>query len=403
MKIYFATDYLPGFHDNWGGAETACLRLAELLSDAGQEVSFLTTPPVRFPESKFKVFPVETMNSRLKSHFCWDSHAAKIASGILRAGRPDILHLHRFNSLSLSLIKAARELNIPTVFSVYDYWCLCPRTTGLDSSGRVCRDFQGRHCLFCNQGAAGKRVFIRKNILALRRRVFNYFLNKLDAVIVLSDSCRKDLLDFGIKGNIVKLPLPLEAGGIPRGHCDEESVFFAGWLYAHKGLHILIEAMAKVKEEIPKIRLYVAETGVDGVYKNTIAGLINKYGLGDTVIFLGKKTHSQTQALLEKAGVVCVPEQWPNPYPIVITEAMLKARPVVASSIGGIPELITDGENGLLADPGNPRDFADKIIRLLKDKEFAVGLAGSARQDILKRCNRREILNKLLSIYAKVS
>jgi glycosyltransferase involved in cell wall biosynthesis len=332
---------------------------------------------------------------------------------ILKEIRPDLLHLHRFNALSLSLIRSAVKLDIPVVFSMYDYWYVCPTSALVNGNNDMCRHFQGAGCADCyhykNPLVEGVRniasgLGLLPGAFRMRKMVFDRYLKKIDALVVLSDSWGEMIRRYGANGQTISaIPLPLFEGiGKPDGgHVEAGSMLFVGWVYPHKGLHVLIEAMPQIIRAVPEARLYVVESGVLDSYKDGIMKSIAENGITEHVVFLGKRSNEEVQALLNKARVVVVPEQWAIAWPIFLTEAMACGKLIVASRIGDIPQFIKDGETGLLAEPDQPSDFAGQVIRMFQDGDTAA-MGEKARQKILRLCNEDRILERLMDVYTLV-
>jgi glycosyltransferase involved in cell wall biosynthesis len=97
--------------------------------------------------------------------------------------------------------------------------------------------------------------------------------------------------------------------------------------------------------------------------------------------------------------VVVIPEQYENMSPLLMIEAMSMSKPVVISRAGGIPEFIEDGVSGWLANPLDPGDFADKIIRVFRDPDHAKAMGENARQRILTKCDDGSIWDKTRRMY----
>ncbi|MBI3755103.1 MAG: glycosyltransferase family 4 protein [Deltaproteobacteria bacterium] len=183
---------------------------------------------------------------------------------------------------------------------------------------------------------------------------------------------------------------------------EDNSILFAGWIDEKKGLHILIDAMPEIFKKVPSAKLYVLELTSYKEYKNKILKKVDEYGLKDRFFMLGRLSSDEFKEYLKKANVVVVPEQWENMSPVIIAEAMAKAKPIVASRIGGIPEFIEHGKSGLLASHNNPKDFAEKIIQILQDKNKAIEMGKMARQRALEIFNEEKIKNQLLDLYQNV-
>lgn len=414
MKICFASDYLIGYHKQGAGAEQACYRVAKLLIRNGDDVVFLCTKPDSMPQEQLKVYGVKTMGQvffgklikkALRRFFPFDIAAGINSLKLLKDIKPDVLHLQNFNELSFSLVWAAKRLNIPVIFSVYDFSCVCPAGTLVNSGGESCGDFQGKYCSDCfsrrNKIINFLRIFgILKLGFILRKRITDYFFRKIDYFIALSETWKDLLIKYGVKkSKIVVIPLPLSQktnfSGIP---AIGNSILFVGWIYPHKGLHILIEALPQILKEVPDATLKVVESGVDENYKNKIIKRAEEIGVKEKINFLGKLPNDKVQKLIQNAKVVAVPEQWGIAWPIFLTEAMVQARAIVASRIGNIPDFIADGENGFLAEPRNPADFAEKIILLLRE-EKAKEFGRKAREKIIQICDEDKISEKLKNLY----
>jgi glycosyltransferase involved in cell wall biosynthesis len=415
MKICFVADNLVGYHKYWAGAEQACYRQAKLLIEAGIEVVFLTKKPdISSPEEKLNVEGVSIIGggiigrkikSFLRRFFPFDPVSAVSSYLALRRIKPDLVHLHLFNELSLSVIWSAKKLRIPVVFSMYDYWIVCPKGTLVNGKNENCTVFQGKECVNCFSEGNKVTNFLRKTGLLetafkMRKSTLDRFLKKIDCFLVLSNSWTELLVKYGIdrsKIKIVPLPLPKRKDSEDFAVKDK-TILFVGWVYPHKGLHILIKALSFVAKEIPDVKLQVVESGVNEDYKKGIEKDIQGCNIKGNVSFLGKLPNEKVQQLLQESKVVAVPEQWGIAWPIFLTEAMLSEKLIVASNIGDIPEFIEDGKNGFLAGHQDAKEFAEKIIRLLKENGTD-NFGRLAREKIVSICNDDEILSRLKSAY----
>ena len=396
MKICFATNYLPEYHRIWGGAEQACCRLLNLLVKNGQELSVLSTEPIKEVKGNFGFYSIPILKRFLGKEFprCWLSFDPRVyfhSYRALKKIKPDILHLHNVDVLSFSLVLSAKRLGIPVFFSIYDYWCICPRKILVNNKGERCRKYHGSHCSSC--------IGYKRYTLLFRRKFFDYIFNKINTFIVLSRSSAKILRDYGIKEEkivIVQLPL-FEKFNIKEDKFEKNTILFVGWVQPHKGLHILLEAMPTISKVIPDVKLYVIATGEE----SKIEELIKKYKLEKYIFSLGKVPHEVVKEYLQKANVVVIPEQWENVGPLFLGEAMAFAKPIIASSIGAIPEYIKDGKSGFLVEPKDSLEFAKKIIWLFKNRESALKMGKEAQDSARRIFDENKILGKLLSLYSK--
>lgn len=424
MNICFATNYLPGYHSFWGGAEQVCYRLAKLLCKNSQDVSILSTKPDRPIKEDFTHYTipvVEDIFPRSKRYylgqakcnlFPFDPVAYPYALTYLKRIKPDVLHLHSFGFLSFSLVMAASRLKIPMVFSVYDYWCVCPLgfTWVIEDvntyKGRQCYKYHGRHCLDCLSFI--KPNLIQRQILSFflshRRRFFDYFITRVEKFIILSQANSKVLEGYHIpKSKIEVVPIPISREEDNGTKVEDNLILYIGWLHPRKGAHVVVEAMAHVLKEMPEAKLLIFGVEVDAGYKARILKIISENNMQDNIIFMGKRPFKETKIYIKKASVLVIPEQWETIAPNILSEGLMFGKAIVASKIGGILDLIEDGKNGLLARADDARDFARKIISLLKDGALRMKLEENAKESSAKFCSEEMVYGRLLTLYGSLT
>ena len=224
-------------------------------------------------------------------------------------------------------------------------------------------------------------------------------------MVVLSESSANILQHYGSEKTkihvIRQTSLPKEEELRKKETIEQGSILYVGWLQHRKGLHVIIKAMPKILRSVPEAKLYIIGevTEEDKQYLNELEHLIKREGLENRVLFLGKKPYEEVKEFLRKSQVVVIPEQWENMSPVILVEAMAFAKPVVASRIGGIPEFIDDNRNGLLVEPHNLSDFTKKVVLLLKNGAYAAKIGETASKDIIKLCDQKQSLKKLLDLY----
>jgi glycosyltransferase involved in cell wall biosynthesis len=141
----------------------------------------------------------------------------------------------------------------------------------------------------------------------------------------------------------------------------------------------LLRAFAAAKRELPALELEVAGRGP---LEPALKALARELGVLDSVRFLGHV--SPIQAAIERAAVVVVPSMGEG-FGMVALEAMERSRPVIAASIGGLGELVRDGETGLLVPPGDAEPLRDAIVRVAGDLELARAMGEAGRRRALSR------------------
>jgi len=159
----------------------------------------------------------------------------------------------------------------------------------------------------------------------------------------------------------------------------ERRLLCVGRLIPIKGHIVLLRAFAEAKRELPDLRLEIAGRGP---LEPALKALAHELGVSESVRFLGHV--SPIQAAIEGSTVVVVPSMGEG-FGMVALEAMERARPVIAASIGGLGELVQDGETGLLVPPGEAEPLRAAIVRLAGDLELARRMGEAGRRRALGR------------------
>ena len=177
----------------------------------------------------------------------------------------------------------------------------------------------------------------------------------------------------GVPILVVPNPAPAEVPHAATG-VDRGAFVFAGRLTAQKSLDIALEAVAAT----PEARLVVIGEGPE---RARLERLTSELELNGRVQFTGPRPRAEVLAALSSATAALVPSSWEN-LPHAAVEALAVGTPVVATAVGGVPEVVHDGENGLLVPPGSPDALAAAMARLVADVELRDGLAARARDSV---------------------
>lgn len=200
--------------------------------------------------------------------------------------------------------------------------------------------------------------------------------------------------------------------------CEKHSLFLGQGDYPLKGMHFVLQAMAQLLPEYPDLKLYVAGNSVIGhetwkqrlklpAYGKYLLELIRRYGLEDRVIMLGKLDAEQMKERFLACHTFICPSVLEN-SPNTVGEAMLLGVPVAASDVGGIPDMVTDGKDGILFQMGNVEALAEAVSRLWdeeKDPEgltLAQRLSGQAAKRALEVHDGERNYLRLLEIYRQI-
>jgi glycosyltransferase involved in cell wall biosynthesis len=361
--------------------------LARLQIDAGDEVAFFgmdhpdnePMPYARhFPSYVEFRAPSMSMGIRASARMLYSRSAEAGIEAVITDFRPDVVHLHNiYHQLSPSVLRPIARAGIPSLMTLHDYKLACPTYQFLDH-GKICEACLGGHFYHaathrCKDGslAASLLATVESYAHGITRayspvRLFiapsRFLADKMKEAGVFPDRMR--LLNHFIDAE------PIAAAGNPGS-----GFVFAGRLSPEKGVDVLIEAAG----QLPGVTVEVLG---DGPARAELEGLATRVAPG-RVRFHGRLGKEAVHAAMRGALAVVVPSRWYENQPMTVLEAFACGVPVIGSRIGGIPELVTDGESGYTVAPDDPTSLADGMRRLLAAPADALKLGRAARSQVL--------------------
>lgn len=165
---------------------------------------------------------------------------------------------------------------------------------------------------------------------------------------------------------------------------DAVMILFSARLERRKGAHLLAEACVPVLTRYPHVHVVLAGADDGGLFRSGIGPRAEAAGVADRLHHLGRVTLAEVRALLKHVDVHLLPSLWDN-APYACIEAMAAGRAVVASDVGGLPELVQDGRTGRLAPPGDAAAFAAALAQLVEDPAERDRLGAAARRTVEER------------------
>lgn len=227
------------------------------------------------------------------------------------------------------------------------------------------------------------------------RKLIRWGFNSSACLLVLTRERRNWLDQRGLTARPVReLPnmvaIPSGTSKAQRSAC----LLFLGRLEEEKGLSVLISAFAEVVQSFPNARLLIGGEGDLPRYSEQVASL----GLAGAVEFLGWVDGSKKAQLLEQAALFVLPSRYEG-LPMGVLEAMSYAVPCVATDVGGLPEIIDSGVNGLLVKVGDVEGLSTAIARLLGDADFRQRLGLEARQTAIDKYSTQAVEKLLAGTY----
>jgi glycosyltransferase involved in cell wall biosynthesis len=227
------------------------------------------------------------------------------------------------------------------------------------------------------------------------RAIVRFFLDRAAVIIVLSERWAAWMRGVTSNPRIVCLPQPValpRMGATPR---EPDLIAFTGRCEEAKGVYDLVDALSRLRPVRPRLRVECAGDGDMARLRSRTLEL----GVAGQLTVRGWLAPRERDALLARASVFVLPSHF-EALPMALLEAMAAGCPVVATAVGGIPDVVRDGENGLLVPPGNPAALADALQRLLGDRALAERLGREARATIAARFTLERSLERLEQIYA---
>lgn len=220
-----------------------------------------------------------------------------------------------------------------------------------------------------------------------------------DKCLTLSNGIREYIISrTGKAENIDVLynPCP-DVRGIDLSAKREKNILFAATLYKEKGYLDLIEAFGKIETKHPEWKLLLAGNGnqEEGI------ALAKKYNIAERVKFLGWVRGEDKDKVFRTSSLFCLPS-YAEGFPMAVLDAWAYGLPVITTPVGGIPDIVVDGKNGLLFNPGDINALAEKLDTLIKDTELRNKLSEEARLLADTTFNVATIAQQLDEIYKSI-
>ena len=430
-----------------GGTEVYAAAQAGALTALGDEVRVLAResaaerPEYAVRDDVQGAVRVRFVNRTFRDVTCFaDSYRsdriAARASDLLDDWRPDVAHVHHLTCLSTTIVPELRSRGIPVVLTLHDYWMLCHRGQLLDRHLHRCED--PRTCYACLPAEAGagragalaaramhtiEQVVPDGTAKAIRQTAglvagavasakmgraeadaraahMDAILGAVSQIVAPSrhlrdrfaaaglDPARVIVSSNGIDTARFLMRPPRRPGPLRLG--------FIGGLTVSKAPHALIEAWRRLPTGAATVVMAGAFAPYHGdpAYRATIDPLLSLPG----VQAIGPVPHDEIPKLLSTLDVLVVPSIWEENNPLAILEAFAAGVPVVASRIGGIPEIVSHGTSGLLFEPGNVDDLARALDRFVTEP----GLRERLRAGIPRVRSLEEATGETREIYARI-
>jgi len=385
-----------------GGSETVFFQERDFLVQSGVEVIDFSMRDERNFASPFSEYFVEERSYRTQSaglvakvgtavSFIHSRESVQKISQLIAKEKPDILHCHNiYHQLTPSIMKAAKQLGVKVVLTLHDYKVVCPVYTRL-RHGKPCSDclhgkFSNVARHRCADGSLGKSMLLYAE--AITQKLMGSY-EAVDRVVVPSRFMADAVTQWRFpKEKVTLLYNGVDCRGGVGENKDADYILFLGRLSPEKGLLTLAAAHAGTS-----VRVIVAGTGpLEHELREQFPGLE----------FVGHQSGERLQKLIGESSAVVVPSEWYENCPMSILEAMSYSKPVIGSRIGGIPELVADGETGLLFEPGNVAQLRGCLLQMLADPDRRKSMGQAGRERLERQFSLNAHNQALLNIYQEL-
>lgn len=352
-----------------GGADKYFIDLSRSLEANGHQVAiFSMHHPKNLPSpwSAYFVsrisFNEQTWQDKLKTpgRVLYSLEAKNKFSKLLADFRPDIIHIHNiYHHLSPSILDAAAQAKIPVVMHLHDYKLVCPNHS-LFVNGAYCERCRPHKYYECCRQRCVKGSIPGSSLamleMYLHHCVMKVYERRVSLFIAPSRFMKETVVRFGQDGKKVEVIYnPFDRLPSLNVNDREQDYFlYFGRLSEEKGVDILIKASSLINQKI-----IIAGEGPE---ENKLKDLARK--IKAPADFVGFRSGSDLQGLIDGAKAIIIPSIWAENMPLGLLEALDSGKIVIASKIGGLAEMIEDGQNGLLFKPGAVDDLAQRMKEL---------------------------------------
>lgn len=373
-----------------GGAERIVRLTRDVLRGRGHDVLVVSTDLKLGDRTPFAdvILPRRSTRGKgsLRSRF-WDQHTYQALKATISKFSPDVIHLHTIGEFGPAALWATGK--IPTVLTVHGPEPYTRRLLPWMLPGNY---YRGSSYRLRDLKPIGLAYYLY--LLFFQRPIYRYGFRYVNMIIVPSAYLAKAL-----DADARTTPVTHVYNGVMLPPASPfrrtRNVLFVGRLEAVKGVDTLLRAVALAAGRVDGLSVTIAGDGED---RSRLEKMSSHLGLDETVQFRGWLSREEIAVCYAEAEIVAIPSVWPETLASVGVEALAAGRPVVASDVGGIPEVVVDGVTGRLVPRRDARKFADALVDILTHAETAEQMSLSSRLN-LDKFSMEAFVDRLESIY----
>lgn len=398
-----------------GGPEKYMFHIKEKLEEEGHEVIPFSVQSNKNVETPYSMYFVEPIGSRDATYYeeckktprvilqmisrsVYSFEVKRAVKRIIAETKPQLVYiLHFVNKLSPSVIRGAKEMGLPVVLRLSDYFLLCPRFDFYHKN-HICEDCLSRGLFSCIRKRCIKDSLFASTVRVLSMEIHKliHVYNDIDAYVAPSEFIGEKLSSNGFnRQKIYHIPtFTLGDMEYPATRVGDYGLYF-GRITREKGVNLLVQAY----EELTDHRLVIVgdDTTEEGSY---LKDYVKRKKL-DNVEFMGFMAGARLEEIIRNARFILIPSVWYDNLPNTALEAFRNAKPVIASNIGSLPELVIDGYNGYLFQPGDVSELISRI-REMEDEKLVAQMGEHSRQILMNKFSAEAHYRNLMELFERL-
>jgi len=328
----------------------------------------------------------------------WNSETYHEIRKLIRRYAIDILHVHNtWFVLSPSIYAAAQEEGIAVVQTLHNYRLLCPSSTHFYREGKICEDCLKKRYPFPGiRHACYRHSRMQTAVLASTLSFHHWrktWTRHVDMYIALTEFGRQKFVQGGLPREkiVVKPNGAYPDPGVREKDEKGQYVLFAGRISREKGILTLLEAWKPLNEIPLKI---LGEGALTPKIHATLRTFPNM-----PVEICGQRPREEVLRMMKKARFLVFPSEWYEGFPMLLVEAFASATPVIASRLGAMAEIVTDGETGMHFTAGDSEDLRNKVLWAWEHASEMQEMGWNARREYEKKYTAEKNYQRLMEIY----
>lgn len=367
------------------------LQIHNFYKNRGGEHFVLESEKKLLEENGHKVIQINADNNNLKIYIKKrHSFYSKIINTINNY-KIDIAHIHNVHHIiGPKIYKILSNKNIPIVQTLHNFRFLCINGLFYDNKNNICELCKDGNLINSVVKKCYHNSYLLSFLMANRvRKTKKYVKKYVSRFIALNSFAKNKMVEGGFDKNKISIKPNFLRNNKIKKYSDKNYALYIGRLSREKGIGYLLKAFEDLDFEL--------KIAGSGPFKNIVKKYSDKH---DNIDYLGYVSGKQKIEYLSNCSFIIVPSTWYEMFPISILEAYKYIKPVIATDLGGIPEIVKDGISGFLFEKDNIESLKNSINKIIKGKKY-IKMGKNARKIFEKKYTAEENYRLLMDIYQK--